>query len=63
MTARMPLPARMIGHALRMIAGGSGNHALGSLFGGEGEQFVQRAPLFESSGALLIVELKEHRHS
>src|ERR1700677_2646673 len=49
----------MIGDALRMISSRRGNHALGSLFGGEREQLVQRAPFFESSGSLLVVELKE----
>ena len=43
-----------------MIASRCGNHSLGSLFGGEREQFVQRAPLFESSGSLLIVELEKY---
>jgi hypothetical protein len=43
-----------------MIASRSGNHSLGSLFGGEREQFIQRAPLFESSCALLIVEFEKY---
>jgi hypothetical protein len=53
------MPARMIRNPLRMITSGRGDHALGAFFGGERQQLVQRAPLFESSGSLLIVEFEE----
>ena len=49
----------MISNSLRMIAGGRGNHSMGALFAGEGEQLIQRAALFEGTGALLIVEFKK----
>ena len=58
--ARADLVAsRVVGDALRMIAGGCGDHAAGAFVRSESEQFIQRAALFESSGALLVVEFEE----
>src|SRR5271157_5224613 len=49
----------MVSDALGMISGGRGDHAVSAFFWIERQEFVQRAALFESSGALLVVELQE----
>ena len=54
------VPSRVVRDALRMIAGGGGDHATGAFIASQREQFVQRAALFESSGALLVIELQEN---
>src|SRR6266404_2445052 len=50
--------AGMVGHALRVISGRGCDHTLGTFFGAEREQLVQRAALFESARALEVVELQ-----
>src|ERR1019366_2497353 len=44
--------AGMVGHALGVISGRGRDHALGTFFGTERKQFVQRAALFERTGSL-----------
>ncbi len=59
MRASNLVASRVVGDALRMVAGGGGDHAASAFLAGEREQFVQGAPLFESAGALLVVELEK----
>src|ERR1700693_4619426 len=47
--------------ALRMIAGRGGDHTAGTFVGAESEKLIQGAPLFECTGALLVIELQENR--
>jgi hypothetical protein len=49
----------MEGDGLGVIAGAGGDDAAAALIVGEGEDFVQRAALFEGSGALQVVELEK----
>ncbi len=53
----MPNFPGMVSDALRMISGGGSDDALGALFSGQQEQFIERATLFERASALQIVEL------
>ena len=55
------MAAGMVGDALRMIARGRCDYAARALIGIESEEFVQRAALFEGSGALLVIEFQENR--
>ena len=48
---------RVIGDALRVIAGGRGDHAALALLGRQLQQRVARAALLEAAGALQVVEL------
>ena len=50
--------AGVVGHALGVISGRGRDHALGTFFGAQREQLVQRAALFESAGSLQVVELQ-----
>ena len=50
----------MIGDRLGMIAGRRGDHASGALFGGQLEQFVERAALLVGGGELEVLELEPH---
>ncbi len=50
----------VVGDALRVIAGGCGDHSTGPFIPIEGEELVQSAALFERSGALLVIELEEN---
>ena len=50
---------RMVGNPLRMIARRCCDYATGAFILVQREQLVQRAPFFESSGALLVIELEE----
>ncbi len=42
-----------------MISCRRSNHALAAFFGGQREQFIERAALFESSGSLLVIEFEK----
>jgi hypothetical protein len=53
------VPAGVERDGLCVVAGAGGDDAAASLFVGEGENLVQRAALFEGSGALQIVKLEE----
>ena len=55
------MASRVVSDPLRMIAGRCGDHTAGTFIMVKSEQFVQRSPLFESAGALLIIELEEDR--
>src|ERR1700722_2980535 len=46
----------VIGDALRMVAGGSRDHALLALISGQGRQPIERAALLEGRGELQIFE-------
>src|SRR4029077_17301506 len=50
----------MVSDALGVIPRGGRNYAVVSLFASKREQFVQRAALFKSAGALLIVQLQKN---
>src|SRR5207245_3382872 len=50
--------AGVVGHALRVISGRGRDHTLRTFFGAQREQLVQRAALFESAGALEVVEFQ-----
>src|ERR1700730_1660534 len=50
----------MVSNALRMIAGGRGDHTARAFLAVESKKFIQGAPLFESTGALLVIELEEN---
>ena len=49
---------RVVGDALRMIAGGHGDHARGRLLGRQLRQAVQGAALLERGGVLQVLELE-----
>ena len=50
---------RVIGDSLRMVAGAHRNDAPCPFLGREQQQLVQRAPLLERSGELVVLELEE----
>ena len=43
-----------------MISRAGGNHAAAGIFGREGQESVQRAPLFERTGQLQVFELEKY---
>src|SRR6266508_3909543 len=43
-----------------MISRAGGNHAAAGVFGREGQESVQRAPLFERTGQLQVFELEKY---
>ena len=51
-------PRRVKGHALRVIAGARGDHAVRALLRRELQQPVQRAALLEGAGTLQILQLE-----
>ena len=59
--AAIPRLAGVIGHGLRVISRRRGNHAAPAFFGGEQQNFVERAALLEGAGHLQIFELEEDR--
>jgi hypothetical protein len=53
------VPAGVECNGLGVITGAGGDDAAAALVVGEGEDLVQRAALFESTGTLQVVELEE----
>ena len=51
-------PVRVIGHALRMIAGRHRDHAAPALVGRQRQQSVERAALLEGRGELQVLEFE-----
>ena len=58
MVAGMPSRARVVGDALRVVAGRHGDHAALALLRRELQQLVQRAALLERGGELQVLELE-----
>ena len=52
-----PQPLRMVGHALRMVAGAHGDHAARALLGCQLRQLIASAALFKGGGELQVFKL------